>query len=67
MSALKKLNHDANLLKILALELREEFFQAFIISIDANRTEDSFDIAGRRRGIASKPKEKVSCEMLHFR
>jgi hypothetical protein len=54
------------LVDVLALQLGDELVQTLIISLNTDRFEDLLDIAGGRRGVATKAEEEVSCEMLHF-
>ena len=51
---------------VLAIKLLQKGLQALIIGLDANRAEDLLDVAGRRRRVAGKAEEKVSCQVLHF-
>jgi hypothetical protein len=54
------------LLKILALELRDESGEALVISFDTDGFENGLDVLLGRRGVAAEGEEEVCCEVLHF-
>ena len=58
--------YSSNLLDVLALKLRDELLKTGFIGIDTNGRQNALDVVGRRRGVASKAKEQVSCQVLHF-
>lgn len=55
-----------NLLEVLALELSDELVEALGVGIDTDGGEDTLDVGGRGRLVASQGQEEVSGEVLHF-
>ena len=57
---------STNLIDVLALEFFEEFGETVVISIDTDRLQNTLDIGFGGALVASKAKEEVGCEVLHF-
>lgn len=53
------------LLQVLALELGNQLVQALVVCINADGLENSFDIFGGRRGVATEPEKEICCEVFH--
>lgn len=56
---------NAYLVDILAFKLRNEFVQAFVVSLNADGFEDAFDVGSRGRGVATKAQKQIRRQMLH--
>jgi hypothetical protein len=52
---------------VLALELGDEFVEAFIVGLDSDGREDLLDVGGGGRGVASDLEEEVGSNVTHFR
>ena len=54
------------LVDVLALQLSEEGLETAGVGLNADGLEDSGDVLGRGRGVASELEEEVGSEVLHF-
>jgi hypothetical protein len=55
-----------HLIDVFALELFQQAGEAVLVSVDANRFEDTLDVRFGGAAIAGEAKEEISCEVLHF-